>query len=158
RAELPAQVAGPTIAAGDTPPCPADRRVEGPPEVAGYEVLSLLGRGGMGVVYQARQRSLDRLVALKFLPAEGARDPVWLARFRPEALTASSLNPPNICTIYDTGESAGRPFLSMELIQGRTLEELVGQRRPVEELARLIGQAARALAAAHAAGVVHRDV
>jgi predicted ATPase len=158
RAELPAQIAGPTVAAGETPPCSADPRVEAPPEVAGYEVLSLLSRGGMGVVYKARQRSLDRLVALKFLPAECARDPLWLARFRREVLNASALNHPNICTIYDTGESAGRPFLSMELIQGRTLEELVGQRRPVEELARLIGQAARALAAAHAASVVHRDI
>ena len=112
----------------------------------------------MGVVYKARQHSLDRPVALKFLPEECARDPVWLARFRREARTASALNHPHICTIYDTGESAGRPFLSMELVEGRTLEALIGQRRPVEELARLLGQAARALAAAHAAGVVHRDV
>src|SRR5262249_38817272 len=64
----------------------------------------------------------------------------------------------NICTIYDTGEWAGRPFLSMELIDGRTLEALVRQRQPAEELARLLGQAARALAAAHAAGIVHRDI
>jgi predicted ATPase len=158
RSELPREIAGPTVMAGETPHVPADPGAEAPPEVAGYEVLGLLGRGGMGVVYQARQHSLDRGVALKFLPAECAQDPVWLARFRAEALTASSLNHPNICTIYDTGETTDRPFLSMELIQGRTLEELVGQRRPVEEVARLIGQAARALAAAHAAGVVHRDI
>jgi predicted ATPase len=158
RAKLPEWIERPTVAAGEAPPCPAGPRAEAPPEVPGYEVLSLLGRGGMGEVYRARQQSLGRLVALKFLPAECVRDPVWLARFRREALTASSLNHPNICTIYDTGESAGRPFLSMELIQGRTLDELVGQRRPMEELARCIGQAARALAAAHAAGVVHRDV
>jgi predicted ATPase len=157
RAELPEQIARPTVAAGDTPQCPADRGAEAPPEVAGYEVLSLLGHGGMGVVYRARQHSLDRLVALKFLPAECARDPVWLARFRREACTTSALNHPNICTIYDTGESVGRPFLSMELIQGQTLDELVSQNGPVDELARLIGQAAGALAAAHAAGVVHRD-
>jgi predicted ATPase len=158
RAELPAQIAGPTVASADTPPSRADPGADAPPEVAGYEILGVLRRGGMGVVYTARQQSLDRPVALKFLPAECARDPVWLARFRREALTASSLNHPNICTIYDTGESAGRPFLSMELIQGRTLQELVGQRRPAEELARLVGQASRALAAAHAAGVVHRDI
>jgi predicted ATPase len=158
RAELSEQMARLTVTGGDTPPCPADPGAEAPPEVAGYEILSLLGRGGMGVVYKARQHSLDRPVALKFLPEECARDPVWLARFRREALTASTLNHPHICTIYDTGECAGRPFLSIELIQGRTLEELVSQRRPVKELARLIGQAARALAAAHAAGVVHRDI
>jgi predicted ATPase len=158
RAELPEQIARPTVAGGDTPRSPADPGAEAPPEVAGYEVLGPLGRGGMGVVYKARQHSLDRLVALKFLPAECARDPIWLVRFRREALTTSALNHPNICTIYDTGECAGRPFLSMELIDGRTLEALVGQRRPAEELARLIGQAARALAAAHAAGVVHRDI
>jgi serine/threonine protein kinase len=109
-------------------------------------------------VYKARQLSLDRLVALKFLPEEYARDPAWLARFRREALTASAPNHPHICTIYDTGVCAGWPFLSMELIDGRTLEALVGQHLPAEELARLVGQAAQALAAAHTAGVVHRDI
>ncbi len=121
-------------------------------------MLGPLGQGGMGVVFKARQRSLDRPVALKFLLEASARDPAWLARFQREARTASALNHPHICTIYDMGECDGRPFLSMELIEGRTLEALVGQRRPVKELAHLIGQAARALAAAHAAGVVHRDV
>ncbi|HEY7427639.1 MAG TPA: protein kinase, partial [Gemmataceae bacterium] len=158
RVELLEQISRSTIDGRDAPLGSTDPQTETPPEVAGYEVLELLGRGGMGVVYKARQHSLDRPVALKFLPAECSRDPVWLARFRREARTASALNHPHICTIYDTGESAGRPYLSMELIEGRTLEELVGQRRPVEELARLLGQAAQALAAAHAAGVVHRDV
>jgi predicted ATPase/tRNA A-37 threonylcarbamoyl transferase component Bud32 len=148
----------PTVAAGGTPRSPASPSAEAPPEIAGYEVLSLLGRGGMGVVYKARQHSLDRPVALKLLPASCARDPVWLERFRREGRTASALNHPNICTIYDTGESAGRPFLSMELVEGRTLEALIGRRPAVEELSRLLGQAAGALAAAHAAGVVHRDI
>src|SRR5262249_7133833 len=137
---------------------PAEPRAESLPTVPGYTVLSLLSRGGMGVVYKARQDSLDRPVALKFLPAACARDPVWLERFRREARTASALNHPHICTIYDTGESAGRPFISMELVEGRTLEALIGRRLSMEELARLFGQAARALAAAHAAGVVHRDI
>src|SRR5262249_26346690 len=128
------------------------------PEVPGYEVLGMLGRGGMGVVYKARQQSLDRPVALKFLPEECAGDPLWVERFRREARTTSALNHPHICIIYDTGESAGRPFLSMELVEGRTLEALIGRHLPVTEVARLIAQAARALAAAHAAGVVHRDI
>ncbi|HWB13748.1 MAG TPA: protein kinase [Pirellulales bacterium] len=157
RAELPRQIAQLTVPAG-TPHRPTHPRPQAPPEAAGFEVLALLGRGGMGVVYKARQISLDRLVALKFLPEECAQDPAWLARFRREARTASALNHPHICTIYDTGESLGRPFLSMELVEGRTLESLVGQRRPVQELAGLLGQAAQALAAAHAAGVVHRDI
>jgi predicted ATPase len=138
----------------------SDSRVGSPtaPSIPGYEIVKELGRGGMGVVHKARQQSLDRLVALKFLPQECARDPVWLARFRREARTASALNHPNICTIYDTGELAGRPFISMELVEGQTLEMLVAQRPAVAELARLLAQAARALAAAHAAGVVHRDI
>jgi predicted ATPase len=159
RADLAEQIARATLpyrGARATPPAQAEGVA--PDEVPGYEVLGVLGKGGMGVVYKARQKSLDRLVALKFLPAECARDPVWLERFRREALTASALNHPHICTIYDLGECAGRPFLSMELIEGRTLADLVGERPAVEEVARLIAQAARALAAAHAAGVVHRDV
>jgi predicted ATPase len=126
--------------------------------VPGYEVLGRLGRGAMGEVYRACQKSLDRPVALKLLSADCARDPVWLARFRREALTASALNHPHICTIYDTGECGGRPFLSMELVEGQTLAALGGPRLPVGESARLIGQAARALAAAHTAGVIHRDI
>jgi predicted ATPase/predicted Ser/Thr protein kinase len=158
QAELPMHVARPTVPALDVLHRPAARRTEAPPEVDGYTVLSLLGRGGMGVVYKARQDSLDRPVALKVLPEECARDPLWLARFRREARTASALNHPHICTIYDTGESAGRPFLSMELIEGKTLEEMIGQRLEVEVVTRLLLQAARALSAAHAAGVVHRDI
>lgn len=160
--ELVQQIAQLTAAAGapqrPAHPRPTQRGSEAPPEAAGFEVLGFIGRGGMGVVYKARQISLDRLVALKFLPEECAQDPAWLARFRQEARTASGLNHPHICTIYDTGESLGRPYLSMELVEGRTLESLVGERRPVQELAGLLVQAAQALAAAHAAGVVHRDI
>jgi predicted ATPase len=153
-AELPALI-GPLTVAEDRQLSPSQDVI---PEVAGFQILGLLGRGGMGVVYKARQQSLDRAVALKFLPHHCAQDPAWLTRFRREARTASALNHPHICTIYDTGESEGRPFLSMELIEGRTLESLIGGRMPLEEMARLFGQAARALAAAHAAGVVHRDI
>jgi predicted ATPase len=160
--ELPGRIDPATLAGvgvnRDTPYWSPELRPETPPTVMGYEILEPLGRGGMGVVYKARQLSLNRLVAMKLLPEECAQDPVWLDRFRREALTSSALNHPYICTIYDSGECADRPFLSMELIEGRSLEELINQRLPAEELARLIAQAARALAAAHAAGVVHRDI
>jgi predicted ATPase len=157
---LPAEITAATIAAGaeNGPRRPDDPQREAPAEVPGYEILGPLGRGGMGVVFKARQLSLNRPVALKFLPEACARDPVWLERFRREAQTASALNHPHICTVYDTGDCAGRPFLSMELIEGRTLAVLAGQRPTPADVARLIAQAAGALAAAHAAGVVHRDI
>src|SRR5262249_29259273 len=128
---------------------------EGWPAVPGYEIVAEIGRGGMGVVYQAREPSLGRHVALKFLPVEYAADPDRLERFRREAQTASALNHPHICTVHALGEHAGRPFLVMEFIEGVTLQELAARRPGVGEVARLIGQAARALTAAHAAGVVH---
>jgi predicted ATPase len=158
RTELAQTAEPPTVVGRTTPHLSAKQDRRAPPLVDGYEILDALGRGGMGSVYEALQLSLQRRVAMKFLPAECIRDPVWLGRFQREAQTASAFNHPNICTIYDTGESAGRPFLSMELIQGRTLAALINQRRPIEEVSGLIRQAARALAAAHAAGVVHRDV
>jgi predicted ATPase len=156
--ELPKLAAHSDLTHDDIEPACAAPPSEAAPQVAGYEMMGLLGRGGMGMVYRARQHSLDRPVAMKFLPDTCSRDPVWMSRFRREARTASALNHPNICTIYDTGEWAGRPYLSMELVEGTTLEPLVDRRLPVAELARLLGQAARALAAAHAAGVVHRDI
>jgi tetratricopeptide (TPR) repeat protein len=128
------------------------------PALPGYESLDRLGKGGMGVVYKARDARLGRLVALKFLPAEYAQDPRRLGRFRREALTASALNHPHICTIHDAGEHGGQPYIVMELVEGRTLRALAGQGLPVERLALLFGQVARALGAAHAAGVVHRDI
>lgn len=143
---------------GDIASRAADAQSDAFPPVPGYEVVRPLGRGGMGLVYAARQLSLDRPVALKFLPEVWSQDPLWLERFRREALVASGLNHPNICTIHDSGMCAGRPFLSMELVEGQTLAELAGQRVSLDELVRMIGQAARALAAAHAAGVVHRDI
>jgi predicted ATPase len=128
------------------------------PSVPGYEVTARLGSGGMGVVYKARDRRLGRVVALKFLPAEYARDPERMALFHREARTASALNHPHVCTVHDLGEHEGRPFIVMEFVDGRTLRDLFGARHPLGEVARLVGQAARALAVAHAAGVVHRDI
>jgi predicted ATPase len=129
-----------------------------PPAVPGYDILRELGRGGMGVVYQARDTCLGRFVALKFLSPEAARDPRRLERFRREARAASALNHPAVCTLYGVGECQGQPFLVLEFVEGQTLRALVG---PCPDLARLLPlfrQVAEALRVAHAAGVVHRDL
>jgi predicted ATPase/tRNA A-37 threonylcarbamoyl transferase component Bud32 len=128
------------------------------PTVDGYEIIEELGRGGMGVVYKARDLRLGRRVALRFVPDEQLSNVEWLARFQREARTASVLNHPHICTIHDLGEHEGRPFIIMELIEGRSLQAFAGQRLSLDKLATLIGQTARALAVAHAVGIVHRDI
>lgn len=128
------------------------------PCVPGYEIIGEIGRGGMGVVYKALEPSLRRHVALKFLPAEFVADPDRLQRFLREARTASALNHPHICVVHALGECDHRPFIVMEFIEGQTLHAQIGRRPAVEKVAQWIGQAARALAAAHAAGVVHRDI
>jgi serine/threonine protein kinase/predicted ATPase len=128
------------------------------PTVPGYSIVAEIGRGGMGVVYKARESSLGRYVALKFLAAEATRDADRLERFLHEARTASALNHPHICTVHALGEHEGQPFLVMEFIEGQTLQAVAARRPEVTEAARLFAQAARALAAAHAAGIVHRDI
>ena len=124
-----------------------------------YEILSALGEGGMGEVYKARDARLDRFVAIKVLPADKLTDLDRKRRFVQEARAASALNHPNIVTIYDVGTENGVEFLAMELVAGRTLEDLTprdGFRIP--EMLRYAVQAADALAKAHAAGIVHRDL
>jgi hypothetical protein len=129
------------------------------PDLPGYEILGELGRGGMGVVYRARHRKLNRVVALKVIRAAGYAGPTDLERFRAEAEAVARLQHPNIVQLFDSGEHNGLPFFTLELVPGGSLaDRLRGTPLPPQEGGRLVEQVARGLQHAHEQGIVHRDL
>ncbi len=125
-----------------------------------YEIINLLGQGGMGAVYRAKDRELDRLVALKVIRPEFAAQPETLHRFKQELILARQITHKNVIRIFDLGEADGIKFITMEFIEGQDLKNLViaSGKLPYEEIVRIMEQVALALEAAHAEGVVHRDL
>jgi predicted ATPase len=123
-----------------------------------YEILAPLGSGGMGEVYRARDTRLDRVVAVKILPPALSADADRLRRFEQEARSASALNHPNIVTIYERGQDGTTYYIAMELVEGKTLRELIASGLPMERAIELAAQIADGLAKAHEAGIAHRDL
>ncbi len=147
-----------TLGPADTGPA-APPAAPALPQVPGYEVQGLLGKGGMGVVYKARQVRLDRVVALKMIRAGGQAEADELERFGREARAVARLHHPHIVQIYEVGEHQGQPYLALEYLPGGSLaQHLAGAARPPKEAARLVETLARAVSAVHQAGIVHRDL
>ena len=130
-----------------------------PQQIGPYEIIREIGRGGMGIVYLGRDVKLERVVAIKALPDEVARDPERLSRFDREAKLLASLNHPNIAAIYGLEESDGVRYLVLELVPGLTLAERIARGPlPVDEALTVCRQIAEALEAAHEKGIIHRDL
>src|SRR5262249_52238562 len=144
------------------PQAPEDRAADhaaGMPPVPGYAILGSLGGGGMGIVYKARHRALDRDVALKMIKAGDYAGEEQLRRLRSEGQALARLNHPNVVQVYDVGEYEGRPFLALEFVAGGSLAQKAGGKPlPPEEGARVVEVIARAVQAAHGVGVIHRDL
>ncbi len=154
--QCPPPVSG---APGAEPPNGSSSGPAALPAVPGYEILSVLGRGGMGVVYKARQVGLNRLVALKMILAGSHVGPKGLARFLAEAEAVARLRHAHIVQIYDMGEAAGSPYFALEYVEGGSLaRRLRGDPQPVEPSVRLVETLARAIHYAHENGIVHRDL
>ncbi|MHB1556720.1 MAG: WD40 repeat domain-containing serine/threonine protein kinase [Isosphaeraceae bacterium] len=129
------------------------------PQIEGYEILGVLGAGGMGIVYRARQPRLDRLVALKMIRAGDGARPDDLDRFEAEARAVAAIDHPNIIKIFAIGERDGLPYFSLEFLEGGSLAQRIdGKPQPVEESARIVEALARAMSVAHRRGIVHRDI
>ena len=130
-----------------------------PKQIGPYEILGPLGKGGMGAVYKAMQPSLNRIVAIKVLPPDFAKDPDAVTRFHREAQTVAMLSHPNIVQIIDKGEDQGLLYFAMEYVEGTSLDVVLRQRRlSLQEVVQVVKQIGRGLGAAHRAGVVHRDL
>jgi serine/threonine-protein kinase len=128
-------------------------------QLGSHEITALLGKGGMGEVYRARDLKLKREVAIKILPEEFSRDPDRLSRFQREAEVLASLNHPNIAAIYDLQEAKESRFLVLELVEGETLADRISRSPiPVEEALGIAKQISEALEAAHEKGIIHRDL
>src|SRR6516162_3873402 len=147
-----------------SPPPPSDPTAQPSgatalPQIPGYEVEAVLGRGGMGIVYQARHLRLNRPVALKMLLGGTHAGPRELERFLREAEAVAGLRHENIVRVYDVGDHDGRPYFTMEYVEGGSLaQKLAGAPQPAREAARLVATVAGAVRAAHQSGVVHRDL
>ncbi len=129
------------------------------PQVPGYEVLGELGRGGMGVVYKARQIGLERIVALKMILAGAQASPRELARFRAEAEAVARLQHPNIVQIHEVGEYRGCPYFSLEFVDGGSLDQILhGQALAPHSAAKVVQSLPRAVHYAHQHGIIHRDL
>ncbi|HEX7251894.1 MAG TPA: serine/threonine-protein kinase, partial [Thermoanaerobaculia bacterium] len=149
----------PAIEAARATGSPALRPLPRGSRIAHYEVLGVLGAGGMGQVYRTRDTRLSRDVAVKVLQAEFSSDAQRLSRFETEARTISSLNHPHIVTLYDVGTSDGASYIAMELVEGESLRESLERGAlPIRKLLQIAVQVADGLAKAHASGIVHRDL